>query len=762
MTASSTSDGLRRGLGAGTLLLALMGCGSGGEAPPSVQRPRLDSTQVLPREERVVARLAPTESEWRVEAPEVEWTVPDGEPVLHLRGGEAHTVELDASVPTGAFQIVRVRVAAEEELSLRCGLLGDDAPLAVASRFAYAAPGRVSELEFEFPACLRLDGPPGQLHFAAKGERLDWSLLSVELVERPLAGWLPAFDAPGGVSLGTECRRAVGLVEGADLSGRCVVPRGGKLQVAACMPPRLVGAGAAAELHIEVSAGGGEPKIHQTLELAAEPSWFEVEIALDELEGREVELRYSLHGGGARPLACALAEPLVSTRGEHAPAVLLITSDTHRGDHVNTLEHTDRVLTPTLDALAARGVRFTDCFSTANITLPSHAALLTGTHPRDTGLIDNKSRLDEAAPTLAESFHSAGFRTFAVVGAWHLRPEWSGFDQGFERMTWPRERDSEAAERIAALEDWLPEAEGQPLFVWLHLYDAHAPYTPPESFVREYYPEGRDPRVGEGGFPAPKGDEEVRDLEYVLAQYKGEVSSLDQELARLVEGPRFRRGIVALTADHGESLGQHGIWWDHVGLYPEILHVPLLLAWPGAPSGVEVAHRVRQFDLGRTLLNLADLGGVPFPGHDLREALEEASPAPRFAISTSGAEASINLGRWHLILTLRERLNPSHRLPGPFELHRTELYDLEQDPACEHDLSLQEHDLARTLRARLIDWLRSAPAETWRRRAAETDEDLRVLSALGYAGSGGQGGDLFPEDCDCEACKAFDSRTDPR
>ena len=251
----------------------------------------------------------------------------------------------------------------------------------------------------------------------------------------------------------------------------------------------------------------------------------------------------------------------------------------------------------TLDALAREGVLFSDCVATSNITLPSHAALLTGVHPRDTSITNNRTRLGGQADTLAGRFQAAGYATLAVTSAKHMNHPWSGLGQGFDRMAWPSvERDRSAPESVALLREWMQEYRDQPLFIWLHLYDAHRPYEPPALHTLHHYPTERDPRSD--SLPLPNGPlpphlKGVRDLDYVRALYQGEVSHLDAELGALLAHERMAQAIVAVTGDHGESLGEQGLWWDHVSLYPSVLHVPLLLRWPGGPEERRVGKECR-------------------------------------------------------------------------------------------------------------------------------------------------------------------------
>ena len=697
--------------------------------------------------------------DWKVTAAQVESVDFDGAPALHLRTGELHSLQIATGLEGRRFNLLRVRLISAEQLSIRAGLMQAGQLGASSGDFAYVHGGATPEvIELELLDSRRLEGEPVELVLSVKGKPLDWTLLSIELLERPLEAWLPELEHPAGVTLGMQARRAFGLGSSSDVLSEFVVPEQGRLSLAFSWPHKLAPPAGTGRIQLGLRALGAEGALGFELELAPEPGWQTRELSLEALAGQRVELRLHLDVPGSAGV-CALSEPIVYRANAQAPTVLLITSDTHRGDHVDGEAPSEPRLTPALDALAQRGLRFTDCYVTTNITLPSHAALFTGTHPRDTGVIDNSTTLQESAPTLAESFHEAGYLTYAIAGAWHLRPSWSGFDQGFDRMTWPPDKNSVAAQQVDTLESWLPEAEGRPLFVWLHLFDAHRPYTPPAPFDRRFYPEGRDPyssELPEPDFPAPPGQRGLRDIEYVLAQYKGEVSYLDSQLARLFEHGRLRAATVAMTADHGESLGQHGIYWNHVGLFPEILHVPLILSWPGAAARGVSAARVRQIDIGRTLLDLAGLREAPFPGRDLLEASAAGEGQPRFGLSDEGAEASLNLGRWHLILSMRERAKESDREPRPFVLHRTELFDLEADPGCARDVSASEFERARRLRARLVEWLRARPSTSWGRGIEASDSDQAFLADLGYANGGESGtGELFPSDCDCAQCARF-------
>ena len=279
--------------------------------------------------------------------------------------------------------------------------------------------------------------------------------------------------------------------------------------------------------------------------------------------------------------------------------MLLVTSDTHRADHVGFTGGDRGALTPALNALAARGTVFEDAISATSITNPSHASIFTGLPVRDTGVVGNVELLSERAVTLAETFQDAGYRTVAAVSARHLTPWRSGLGQGFEVFDSPSEGMTRGGKAtVEAVRELLAGAEAdEDVFVWLHLFDVHAPYQPREGITERYYSGDpfsealtrMDPRA------VAKWNRKVRDAEYIMALYKGEVTYLDGLLGELLEEePRLDQGLLAFTSDHGEALGEIGLYWNHKGLYPSTLRVPLLLVGPGGPGGPNGAHAGRE------------------------------------------------------------------------------------------------------------------------------------------------------------------------
>jgi len=728
-----------------SLTLCLAGCSPESPATrgPLTLRPA-NGTEAAPLETSVL-RLVPgsSESNWEATAEVVERVELDDGPGLRVQGGEAQEIALHGDFDVAQFNLVWVEVLAVEDVSLRLGVEGSgEAPIRSGSldvRFLLA--GTRQRVAFD------LRGLPADLTRArtlrvlGRGQGPDWTLLSVELAQRAARAWLPGGSNPVDlVSLHGDARRAQALASEVPLTAEVKIPSAGQLRFSFARAPRHATPGP--RTFLRVSAGTRELTRVQPPGGWSAEGWQSVVLDLAEFGNEELSLGFALTADEPGPLPGAmivLGEPILAEPVKSPPTVLLVTSDTHRADHIATAPGSAAVHTPALDALAQKGVLFSNCFATSNITLPSHSALLTGMHPRDTGITNNRTRLGAQADTLAERFRAAGFTTLAVTSAKHMNHDWSGLGQGFDRMAWPvDQRDRSAPDSIAQLREWMEEYADRPLFIWLHLYDAHRPYEPPESEAERYYPADQDPRSDT--WPSPAGPlppflKGVRDLDYVRALYKGEVSHLDAELGALLASDRLADAFVAGTGDHGESLGEQGLWWDHVSVYPSVLHVPLILSWPAGPTGLRVDVPVQHLGLGRTLLELAGVPAADYPGTDLRRFLDETPPTePRFAWGEDAHALSVTHDGWHLVLHLHvDCIKPDLMTTDLLAEHALELFDLGADPDCTTDLSRVEPDRTGQLGGLLLRWLEGAErnlAEVQHMDAA----GLEMLAALGYGG----------------------------
>ncbi len=398
--------------------------------------------------------------------------------------------------------------------------------------------------------------------------------------------------------------------------------------------------------------------------------------------------------------------------------LLLVTLDTLRADRLGCYGR-DGAETPALDAIAAGGLRFEQAQSAVPLTLPSHATILSGLLPPRHGLRDNgQGTLPADVTTLATRLADAGYRTGAFVGAFVLDHRY-GLARGFERYddeilrrgsALEAERPgSEVVDRALAWLDERPAVEGAgvrvPFFAWVHLYDPHAPYEPPEPF-----------RSRHAGDP-----------------YGGEIASTDAQVARLTAWLARRREtartIVVVVADHGESLGEHGELTHGLLLYQPTLRVPLLLSAPGVLAPRVVREPVGLADLAPTL---AALLGQPLAGardgRDLSAALL-AGGEPPAADLYAESHYPATFG-WSPLVALRRGALKLIEAPSVKPVKSTELYDLAADPGEARDLRAERRRdaaaLTQALAALAKDERRAAPA------AADAESRAR-LAALGYA-----------------------------
>lgn len=278
------------------------------------------------------------------------------------------------------------------------------------------------------------------------------------------------------------------------------------------------------------------------------------------------------------------------------PNIVLITLDTTRADRMGFLG-SEHGLTPNLDILASQSVVFTRAFAQVPLTTPSHAALLTGTYPQFNHVEDLGAPLRRELPYLPDLLHQQGYHTAAFIGAYILDPAGTapGFQRGFDiydarfhqrkpgedRYKSVERRAEEVADRALG---WISRHQKGPFFVWLHFYDAHDPYDPPEPFKTKY----------------------------ASALYDGEIAYTDSIVGSFVEVLRrhglYENTVIAIAADHGEAFGEHGEERHGMFLYDETIHVPLLIKLPAAKSaGKRIGARVALAAVAPTLLEAAGL-----------------------------------------------------------------------------------------------------------------------------------------------------------
>jgi arylsulfatase A-like enzyme/Flp pilus assembly protein TadD len=396
-------------------------------------------------------------------------------------------------------------------------------------------------------------------------------------------------------------------------------------------------------------------------------------------------------------IALLIAALLLSACGREAPrktesprpSILFVTLDTTRADAAGP--EAVGVSTPAFNALAARGRRYRWAYATVPQTLPSHTSMLTGLYPAGHGIHENARHLADAQPLLAEKLHAAGYRTAAFVSAFALARRF-GLARGFD--TYDDEQPAGLAERTAKettdrVIAFLREPVKQPLFLWVHYYDPHYPYTPPEPFRSRY----------------------------AAQPYYGEVAYMDEQLGRLaaafeqqVKGPV----AIILVGDHGEGLGEHGEQQHGNLLYQATMHVPLVVVGPGVQPGIgdtPVSTR-------RIFHTILDWAGIDKTNSLLRGDSE--------VVAGEAMKPFLDYG-WQPQVMAVEGTRKAI-LAG-----RLEVYDVAADPAETHDLAATAN-LSRPARTTLHDYpipSMDAPQS----EANLNDEERRKLAALGYVSS---------------------------
>ncbi len=449
------------------------------------------------------------------------------------------------------------------------------------------------------------------------------------------------------------------------------------------------------------------------------------------------------------PAAAEAADTAGTAWDGTPPPVVLIIVDTWRADHFGALGN-DWIRTPNADSLAADGVLFRRCLAAAPWTLPSVASIYTGLLPYSHGALGGRyGRLPEERTTLGEHLMEAGYRTLAWVTV-----SWLGAAHGMEQglMSLNLEPDVGGGRKGPYITDkamtWVENNHDRPFLLILHYFDPHSPYLPPEQVDRLYY-EGDEKAGDEPILPFLLSDanhaggnkdwmydwlEGVTDLEFPIRQYAACVTWADRNLGIVIDRLKaiglYDEALVILTADHGEHLGEHDIWFTHTYPYQEILHVPLVVHFPGGRhAGAEIDTPVSLVDVLPTVLAAC---GLPQPeGLDGRD-LEPLAAGEAFPPRALYAEGGANIARhskvvvdwpWKLYLSrLGNRFVP-------------QLFDLETDPGELRDVA--EREPARVKRLEALVWERFPRANPLladgKARPAKLDQETRKrLRSLGY------------------------------
>jgi arylsulfatase len=451
------------------------------------------------------------------------------------------------------------------------------------------------------------------------------------------------------------------------------------------------------------------------------------------------------------------------------PDLVLVTIDTLRADRLG-LYGSGAATSPFLDSLAGEAVVFENAVATCPATAPAVASILTGLHRASHGVARNGSVMPGDVETLAEILHDAGYRTAGLVANPSLDGA-LGFGQGFETFGMPPDLPRDGPDRFAgpalvgAARALLDAPGDEPVFLWLHFMDPHGAYFAPEAVRARFDP---------GDYARP-GDRELRlaDANHGLglvpryqrvtgqslgavvaprllrARYDAEIAYADEHVAAvaalLQRLGRWQDLVLVVGADHGESLGEHDLWFQHGWFaYEDSLRVPLLVRAPGRlPGGRRVAATVSAIDLAPTLLELLGVAApASMEGRSLLPVIRgEEGDRPAFAQTYYGnRQTSVRLGATKYVYT------PAPPPPDRDDRKRDgwlahwptaaseELYDLAADPGELRNLAAHDAATSRAMRGRVEAWLEAQSARQRGASRVPGDLDLEeMLRSLGYA-----------------------------
>jgi choline-sulfatase len=417
----------------------------------------------------------------------------------------------------------------------------------------------------------------------------------------------------------------------------------------------------------------------------------------------------------------AKIQKLWSESGVRKPNVILFTLDTTRADHLACYGYPN-VKTPHLDSLASRGVLFEQAATTSPLTLPAHCSILTGMYPTYHGVrINGNTALNEEQTTIAEVFSARDYQCGAFIGAFVLDGRW-GLKQGFQHyddkfdLKKYKHLDLGAVQRpgnevMDAALNWLDKQKSGPFFAWIHLYDPHSPYEPPEPYLSEYRPRG------------------------LVGLYDGEIAFMDEQIGRclgwLEKNGLDKSTILILVGDHGEGLGSHGEGTHGYFIYDYAVHVPLIIVTPFERlRGVHVPSQVRTVDIFPTLMEIA--AGTPpaeTQGHSLLPLMFQPQKKEKGFAYSESMSPNIQFG-WSSLHSLRSTQYKYINAP------KAELYDLTRDPHEQTNLLSQYPEIVREMKDTLDRLMEETGRGAPTPQAANLDkETVERLSALGYIGA---------------------------
>jgi len=439
----------------------------------------------------------------------------------------------------------------------------------------------------------------------------------------------------------------------------------------------------------------------------------------------------------AQIFALRAAHRDAAARGEQRANLVLIIVDTLRRDRLGTYGYR-RNTSPHLDALAKTSVQYDSWFSPSSWTTPATAALMTSLYPTRLQIRTVESKLQDRFITLPEILRTHGYRTGAVVSNTLLSARW-GFDQGFESFD-----DSLAAEDKRSITSpsvtdkalaFLNDRDGRPFFLLLHYFDPHADYMEHEDPSRDDQLELRtyhgplEPGVGLPAlrkFAAQRGLS-PDDLRFVSDLYDGEIHFTDRSLARVLDRLQtlglFDDTLIVFTSDHGEEFLDHGNFGHVRTLFDELIHVPMIIKFPGQTEGRVSRQLAGHVDLLPTILEILKIEvDHEVSGVSILSKERSDGEASRPVFSETGRRKQVRAVIWK-----------NFKLVYDLKTDRDQLFDLLQDPKETRDVQREHQATADRLRDELRSWMRHEEANAAAPVDVEmTEEERERLRSLGY------------------------------
>ncbi len=449
------------------------------------------------------------------------------------------------------------------------------------------------------------------------------------------------------------------------------------------------------------------------------------------------------------------------------PNVLLITIDTLRPDHLGCYGYKD-AHTPNIDRLASEGILFKNTISASPRTGPSHISMLTGLYQNRHGALRNGEKLSDKVVTLPEILANNGYETAAFISGWTLKDEACGlaprfqfYDQNFGPWKWipeptyklrilqllttfgprfglkPERIERPAGRTTDSVINWLKKTHDKPFFLWVHYYDPHVPYNPPQPYRQMHF---KNPAININsnwwGWSASQREEMVQNPERhhaMIELYDGEISYVDAEIVRLETALKnlnlSANTIMFLTSDHGESLGEHYHYFGHDDLYETCLRVPLIMLYPNSQWGHQIIDSQTQLiDFTPSVLDLLGIHTEnKFDGHSFVTILDSAQQTdnqPAFAslLENKTDMFAVRQNGYKLIYTAPQ-WGVSRRRPAG-----QELYYLPDDPYELNNIIAQNPPELTRLAKMMKQWSK----EKYQNKQNLNEETRKKLRSLGY------------------------------